>query len=437
MRHEARRDPRRGHGALRPGRLRAHEVGGHRGRRRRRPDRAVPLLRVQAALPLRDHGRGDRGLPRPLRGDHRATATTRSSARSRSSTTASSSPSTTSCATACSSPSRACCPAAAAHRARSRRGRPRARARATWSSRGRASSPRAMQQGAIPENDPRLLTRAVLGLYNSIWHWYRPNGIVALRPRRRVLHRAQPGADRRAARQRSSARGRRHELLRALLRGARRARAALVARARRRRRRVLDPVGRRRRIARAASSSAAARSCARFIDAGDMGGWAHYVAVRRRPTATSSSRSARRAGTTAAHRHVPRGRAARRRRADGRYMVARSPRDRLRAGAGRCRSVSRRRRRRPDRRDRRGAGADRLASAGAAASSRSRARHRARLHVERRRGAPARPPRDAVDLDDPALPARSRRPTPARPRTSSPTASATSSCRARCASRRG
>src|SRR5215217_9661001 len=38
----------------------------------------------------------------------------------------------------------------------------------------------AMQQGAIPRNDPRLLTRAILGLYNSIWHWYRPNGIVAL-----------------------------------------------------------------------------------------------------------------------------------------------------------------------------------------------------------------------------------------------------------------
>jgi AcrR family transcriptional regulator len=38
----------------------------------------------------------------------------------------------------------------------------------------------AMQQGAIPKNDPRLLTRAILGLYNSIWQWYRPNGIVAL-----------------------------------------------------------------------------------------------------------------------------------------------------------------------------------------------------------------------------------------------------------------
>src|SRR3954464_9118639 len=39
---------------------------------------------------------------------------------------------------------------------------------------------RAMAQGAIPENDPRLMTRAILGLYNSVWHWYRPNGIVAL-----------------------------------------------------------------------------------------------------------------------------------------------------------------------------------------------------------------------------------------------------------------
>jgi AcrR family transcriptional regulator len=37
-----------------------------------------------------------------------------------------------------------------------------------------------MREGAIPETDPRLLTRAVLGLYNSIWNWYRPHGIVAL-----------------------------------------------------------------------------------------------------------------------------------------------------------------------------------------------------------------------------------------------------------------
>ena len=39
---------------------------------------------------------------------------------------------------------------------------------------------RGMQQGLIPENDPRLLTRAMLGLYNSVWHWYRPGGTLQL-----------------------------------------------------------------------------------------------------------------------------------------------------------------------------------------------------------------------------------------------------------------
>src|SRR5215218_4955137 len=39
---------------------------------------------------------------------------------------------------------------------------------------------RAMEQGAIPEADPRLLTRAVLGLHNSVWHWYRPGGDLTL-----------------------------------------------------------------------------------------------------------------------------------------------------------------------------------------------------------------------------------------------------------------
>lgn len=33
---------------------------------------------------------------------------------------------------------------------------------------------RGMEQGAIPESDPLLLARAVLGLHNSVWHWYRP-----------------------------------------------------------------------------------------------------------------------------------------------------------------------------------------------------------------------------------------------------------------------
>src|SRR6201991_636850 len=35
---------------------------------------------------------------------------------------------------------------------------------------------RGMEQGAIPQADPRLLSRAILGLVNSVWHWYRPRG---------------------------------------------------------------------------------------------------------------------------------------------------------------------------------------------------------------------------------------------------------------------
>jgi TetR/AcrR family transcriptional regulator, cholesterol catabolism regulator len=38
----------------------------------------------------------------------------------------------------------------------------------------------AMAQGAIPERDPRMLARAILGLYNSIWHWYRPDHTLLL-----------------------------------------------------------------------------------------------------------------------------------------------------------------------------------------------------------------------------------------------------------------
>jgi AcrR family transcriptional regulator len=39
---------------------------------------------------------------------------------------------------------------------------------------------RGMEQGAIPQADPRLLARATLGLYNSVWHWYRPRGSLSL-----------------------------------------------------------------------------------------------------------------------------------------------------------------------------------------------------------------------------------------------------------------
>jgi hypothetical protein len=37
-----------------------------------------------------------------------------------------------------------------------------------------------MEQGAIPQADPRLLARAILGLYNSVWHWYRSRGNFSL-----------------------------------------------------------------------------------------------------------------------------------------------------------------------------------------------------------------------------------------------------------------
>jgi AcrR family transcriptional regulator len=39
---------------------------------------------------------------------------------------------------------------------------------------------RGMQRGILPEADPRLLARAVLGLNLSVWHWYRPRGTVGL-----------------------------------------------------------------------------------------------------------------------------------------------------------------------------------------------------------------------------------------------------------------
>ncbi|HTR73798.1 MAG TPA: TetR family transcriptional regulator [Solirubrobacterales bacterium] len=33
-----------------------------------------------------------------------------------------------------------------------------------------------MAAGAIPAADPRLLARAVIGIYNSVWQWYRADG---------------------------------------------------------------------------------------------------------------------------------------------------------------------------------------------------------------------------------------------------------------------
>jgi AcrR family transcriptional regulator len=39
---------------------------------------------------------------------------------------------------------------------------------------------RGMQEGALPQNDPQLLARVVLGLYNSVWSWYRPGGAIGI-----------------------------------------------------------------------------------------------------------------------------------------------------------------------------------------------------------------------------------------------------------------
>jgi len=39
---------------------------------------------------------------------------------------------------------------------------------------------RGMEQGLLPERSPQLLARAVIGLYNSVWVWYRPGGSLPL-----------------------------------------------------------------------------------------------------------------------------------------------------------------------------------------------------------------------------------------------------------------
>ncbi len=40
---------------------------------------------------------------------------------------------------------------------------------------------RGMAQGLIPEANPQLLSRAVIGLQHSVWIWYRPGGMLSLR----------------------------------------------------------------------------------------------------------------------------------------------------------------------------------------------------------------------------------------------------------------
>jgi AcrR family transcriptional regulator len=37
-----------------------------------------------------------------------------------------------------------------------------------------------MEAGAIPRTDPELLARAMIGIHNSVWQWYRPEGKLTL-----------------------------------------------------------------------------------------------------------------------------------------------------------------------------------------------------------------------------------------------------------------
>ena len=37
-----------------------------------------------------------------------------------------------------------------------------------------------MEQGLVPERSTQLVTRAVVGLYNSVWVWFRPGGTLEL-----------------------------------------------------------------------------------------------------------------------------------------------------------------------------------------------------------------------------------------------------------------
>jgi TetR/AcrR family transcriptional regulator, cholesterol catabolism regulator len=39
---------------------------------------------------------------------------------------------------------------------------------------------RGIEEGQLPRSDPQLLARALLGLYNSVWTWYRPGGGLSI-----------------------------------------------------------------------------------------------------------------------------------------------------------------------------------------------------------------------------------------------------------------
>ena len=436
---QAHGDPRRGDGALRPRRLRAHEVGRHRRRRRRRADGALPLLRVQAALPVRDHGRGDRGLPAALRRAHRRRRRTRSRR------------------------SRRCiedCFDLTEHEV--------LRNRLLVAEQGLLSRPR----GSPREEQARQAARARTRDLEFAWASFLARAMRAGRdprdrpaparprgPRALQQHLAVVPAERdRRAEQRSrtssptAARDDRHRA-----RGDERARVAGMTFFERYFERLDGPdphsslelvaddvefsiqwaAGDDRRSSQFLGGLEELRG---FIDAGDTNGWAHHVALQRRPTATSSSRSARRAGRERrAHRHVPRGRAARRRRPDARATWSparrrsRSTGSRVDAGQPDFVPVA----------DGLIAGtADEPRLIGSRVPplrrrSRSRARRRARAARPRTSRSAGSAARHAVDLDDPVLRAQVAAVRGRRRRLRALRRRLRRAARARCASRRG
>ncbi len=116
-------------------------MGRHRRRRWRRSHRALSLLRVKAALPVRDPGSGDCRLPRALRAARGGQPRPSQRARWGAGRLLPVDAIATSSATGCSSPSRGCWPVSGSPRGRRKPGRPCASESATSSSHGRRSWP--------------------------------------------------------------------------------------------------------------------------------------------------------------------------------------------------------------------------------------------------------------------------------------------------------
>ena len=177
---QAGRHPRHRDRALRPPGLRVQQVGRHRrapSASGRPPSTTTSSPSSTASMSSRR--RRSRPIVRSSTGCWRSTRT--SSRRSpRSSRPPSTSPTTRSSATASSSPSRPSWACTARPPGRKRRASSRARACATSSSPGPRSSRAGWSRASSREADPRLLARAILGLYNSVWHWYRPGGDLTL-----------------------------------------------------------------------------------------------------------------------------------------------------------------------------------------------------------------------------------------------------------------